>query len=237
MAFNVRFRGLISHIEDAGEARAVLVNASGHDALMIIHVDDVSILKGWPDSPLGVFHVLKISSELILDQAKIDLAVPPTRLASFTKHVPSLKTLLADKVDADAKKGKTSHPAVAASLRYGTGELTTAQCFSVAAKWSGAAAGLPECVAQEVLYVAQPDGPVKIRDASSAQSVTVREGATVWITNSDKGKQFKELEKLGFLNGAKLMHEPTEDTAICVNCVKQAVAPNTTLECSNTGYP
>lgn len=236
MAFNVKFRGLISHIEDAGEARAVLVNASGHDALMIIHVDDVTNLKGWPDNPIGVFHVLKISSELILDQAKIDLTIVPTRLGPFS-HVPSLKTLLADKVDADAKKGKTSHPAVAASLRYGTGDLTTTQCFSVAAKWSGSPAGLPDCVAKEVLYVAQPDGPVKIRDAGSAQSVTVRESATVWITNSDKGKQFKELEKLGFLNSAKLMHEPTEDTAICVNCVKQAVAPSTTLECTNTGYP
>jgi hypothetical protein len=238
MAFNVRFRGLISHIEDGGEARAVMVNATGHDALMTIHVDDVvSALTGWPDNPIGVFHVLKISSELILDQAKIDLRVPPTRMSAFNSHVPSLKILLDKDVDADAKKGKVSHPGVAGSLQYGTGDLTTTQCFSAAAKWSGSSASLPECLAKELLYTATPDGSVTIHDAGNVHSVTVSKNATIWITNSDKGKQFKELEKIGFINGAKLVHEPSEDSAVCINCVKVNVSPNTTLECSNSAYP
>jgi hypothetical protein len=236
MAFTVRFRGLISHIEYNSEARAVLVNATGHDALMIVHVDDVvSNITGWPNNPTGVFHIFKISSELILDQALIVLSVPPTRLRSFTDHVPRLTRLLDKDVDTDAKKGKLSHPGVAASLQYGTGKLETAQCFPVAAKWSQT--GMPECLAQEVVYTAQPDGSVTIHDSGSVYAVTIKQTATIWITNADKGKQFKELEKIAFQNGAKLVDEPTEDDAVCRDCQKESGEPNTSLECSNTGYP
>lgn len=239
MPFRISFRGLISHIQNGSdEARAVMVLARGHRPLIVVHEDYIHDIEGWPNNPIGGFHILDLSSELVLDQAKIDLTKPPQRTAEFKKHVPSLTVLLADKIDDDAKKGKTAHVGVAASLRYGTGFLTATHCFPVAAKWSSDPDKLPECVAREVMYIAEPDGTVVIHDGDNSHRAFLEKNAMIWVTNSDKGNQFKELAKLGIGKGATLISEPSEDAATCDDCRRNPmVQPNGSLECSNTGYP
>lgn len=245
-SFNIYFDGLIAHISDRNAWRAVLVRATGHDAILTVKKTDVILpIRGFKLIATANDYHLTLQNKYEMEDMPAGL---PTVSTKFMDHVPSLDEAMRDAGDMakkkapdnNAKLGSTGHKGVAASLRLeggATAKIDVEDCMETKAKWDPPNAKLPICLAKFVRYSAGPNGDT-VRIFGGSESLTLKSTAEIFISNSaGYGNHFHEYAKFVEANDAVVILPYEDINGECQDCVpvQTAIAPE--LDCSNSRYP